>query len=83
MAPTIESVEADALQLSERERFELIERLSASLPMDPEIEAAWALEIKRRLEDLASGRVQTIPWDEANEVIEQDLTRHRADRASS
>jgi putative addiction module component (TIGR02574 family) len=63
--------------------LELIERLTASLPMDPEIEAAWTAEIERRLEELKSGRVKTISWDEARMTIEQDLARHRADRASS
>jgi putative addiction module component (TIGR02574 family) len=51
--------------------------------MAPEIEEAWAVEIERRLDDVASGRVRTIPWDEAKKSIEQDLARHRADRASS
>src|SRR4026207_1941276 len=37
-----------------------------------EIEAAWALEIKRRIEDLDSGRVKAIPWDEAIRQIESD-----------
>ena len=83
VARTIESIEADALQLSESERFELIERLTASLPMDPEIEAAWTVELERRLEELKSGQVQTISWEDARKTIEQDLARHRADRASS
>jgi putative addiction module component (TIGR02574 family) len=55
MPPTIETVEADALQLSSAERALLVERLIASLDADPEIEAAWAAEVERRQRDIDSG----------------------------
>lgn len=47
--PTVESVEADALQLSVAERELLVERLILSLNADPVVEEAWAAEIDRRL----------------------------------
>jgi len=31
---------------------------------DPELDAAWAVEIKRRIEDIESGREVGIPGDE-------------------
>ena len=40
MPPTIETVEADALQLTNAERALLVERLIASLDADPDVEAA-------------------------------------------
>ena len=41
----------------------LLESLEPS-PPDDGIEQAWAEEIKRRLEDVDSGRVQLIPYEE-------------------
>jgi len=36
---------------------------------DAEIEAAWAQEIERRLDEIDSGAVQMIPWDEVREEM--------------
>jgi putative addiction module component (TIGR02574 family) len=63
--PTIETVEADALQLSAAERALLVERLIASLDVDPAVEEAWAAEIERRLADTESGAVQLVSGPEA------------------
>ena len=44
---------------------ELVERLSEDLhTSDPEIEAAWQIEIARRVEEIQSGKVQGIPGEE-------------------
>ena len=48
MASSIEIIEAEALQLSAAERARLIERLIASLDVDPGVEEAWATEVERR-----------------------------------
>jgi putative addiction module component (TIGR02574 family) len=64
-----------ALQLPEDARIELANRLFESLdPAEDEgdVEAAWAEEIKRRLEDLQSGREKAIPLDEAWKIIMDD-----------
>lgn len=63
--PTVETVEADALQLSAAERSLLVERLIASLDVDPAVEEAWAAEIERRLADIESGAVQLVSGPEA------------------
>jgi putative addiction module component (TIGR02574 family) len=51
--------------LSEKERATLagllIERLESEI--DPDVEEAWRVEIKRRLAELDSGTVQTVPWE--------------------
>ena len=57
MAITIESIEAEALQLSSAERAWLVERLIASLDIDPEVEEAWAAEVERRNAEIESGAV--------------------------
>jgi putative addiction module component (TIGR02574 family) len=40
----------------------LIESLEAD--PEPDIEAAWSDEVKRRVADLDAGNVETIPWEE-------------------
>jgi putative addiction module component (TIGR02574 family) len=55
-----------ALTLSEKERAELASSLIDSLDptVDTNVELAWQEEIARRLEEIESGRVKTIPWEE-------------------
>ena len=72
MASSLEAVEAAALELSPEERAQLAQRLLSSLPRDPEAEAAWDAEIRRRVAELESGAMNTIP---AEEVFAE--ARHR------
>lgn len=65
MSSTFEALEAEALQLSAAERARLIERLIASLDVDPEVEAAWAAEVERRNAEIESGAVSLISGPEA------------------
>lgn len=69
MSSTLQALEAAALLLPSEQRAKLAERLIASLDRDPEVEAAWAQEIKRRIADLEAGLVDTIPAEEALEQI--------------
>ena len=64
MSPTVEVVEAEALQLSAAERARLIERLIASLDADPDVEDAWAAEVERRHAEIESGAVSLLPGAE-------------------
>jgi putative addiction module component (TIGR02574 family) len=66
-----------ALALSVKERGLLIDRLVESLddgPAEEGVEEAWADEIKRRVDDVRLGRVQTIPGEE---VISRLKARRR------
>ena len=65
MSSNVEALEAEALQLSAAERARLIERLIASLDVDPEVEDAWAAEVERRNAEIESGAVSLIPGPEA------------------
>lgn len=65
MSSTVEALEAEALQLSAAERARLVERLIASLDIDPAIEEAWAAEVERRNAEIESGAVSLIPGAEA------------------
>jgi putative addiction module component (TIGR02574 family) len=41
----------------------LLESLDEN-PPDPAVEAAWSEEIKRRIDEIDSGKVQLIPYEE-------------------
>jgi putative addiction module component (TIGR02574 family) len=59
-----------AMKLDPREREELIEELSASLDAT-DLGEYWEAEIKRRIEDVDSGRVKPVPADEVFDRLEQ------------
>jgi putative addiction module component (TIGR02574 family) len=65
MSSTVEALEAEALQLSAAERARLVERLIASLDIDPDVEEAWAAEVERRNAEIESGAVALISGPEA------------------
>ena len=65
MASTLEVLEAEALQLSASDRARLVERLIASLDIDPALEEAWATEVERRNAEIESGAVSLISGPEA------------------
>jgi putative addiction module component (TIGR02574 family) len=61
----------DAAELSEQDRATLAGLLIESLEgePDPDVEAAWAAEIERRVADLDAGTVKTIPWEEVRQRL--------------
>ena len=73
---------ASALELPLAERERIVEALQESLidetidhgPEEPadEVEAAWSEEIARRIADIDSGRVKTVPSEEAWKIIHGD-----------
>ena len=65
MASSIEIIEAEALRLSATERAQLIERLIASLDVDPGVEVSWAAEVERRNGEVESGKVALVSGPEA------------------
>ena len=75
MTTRLEALEAEALKLLPAERSHLLERLVASLDVDPEVEAAWALEADRREAELASGSVEAVPAAEAMARLRASLSR--------
>jgi putative addiction module component (TIGR02574 family) len=69
MTAILEKIENEALQLSPKERGELIHRLIMSLESEPEdspeaIAQAWDEEIARRVADMEAGRTEWVPFDE-------------------
>jgi len=74
MPPTLETVEADALQLTAEERVLLAERLIASLDPDPEVEKAWAEEVERREAEIRSGKVTLLSVSEIVAELKAEFT---------
>jgi putative addiction module component (TIGR02574 family) len=67
MAAELNRVIHDALELSDSERATLVGLLIESLEggePDADVEAAWAAEAERRWQEIESGKVKTIPWEE-------------------
>jgi putative addiction module component (TIGR02574 family) len=57
----------EALSLPQEQRAALVDSLLESLDsdVDPGAEEAWRQEIYRRLQQIDSGAVQLIPWEDA------------------
>ena len=66
MTAKLSEVMEKALALSAKERGLLIDRLVESLDEKAEegVEAAWAEEIRSRVDDIRLGRVKTIPGEQ-------------------
>lgn len=75
MTKATEAVLANALRLGADERAELAAELMASLdgPADPDAEAAWAAEIKRRIDGIEEGTVALEPWEDVKRRIEREI----------
>jgi putative addiction module component (TIGR02574 family) len=72
MAPIAEKLLQEALSLPEDARVDLAEALLESVenePADEGVEEAWSAEAKRRLEEVRSGVVKPVPWEEAERQI--------------
>jgi putative addiction module component (TIGR02574 family) len=61
----------EALALDPSDRADMAATLLESLDDEPEdgIEEAWAQEVERRVAEVESGAVRTIPWSEARQVL--------------
>jgi putative addiction module component (TIGR02574 family) len=76
MTPQVSELLEKALSLSTRERGLLIDRLVETLgdePAEEGVEAAWGEEIKRRVDDIRSGRVKAIPGEQVLREIAEEF----------
>ena len=84
---SIEQLTAQALDLPIEERSALAKTLLESLdPLhedflegetEEEVERAWEIEIKRRIEEIDNGTVTCLPWEEVKERIEAKRLANR------
>lgn len=75
-----------AMKLPDGERAQLAALLADSIgddASDAEIEGEWIAEAKRRLDDVHSGRSETIAWDDVHRKLRAVLDQARARRASA
>ena len=65
MSTHVAELFAKASALSDKDRATLAGLLIESLEseIDPDVEEAWRIEIERRLAELDSGAVETVPWE--------------------
>jgi putative addiction module component (TIGR02574 family) len=66
MGNSAQKLYEEAMRLDPKERAELTGLLIESLEPESEsgVEEAWIAEVERRIAELDSGAVKTIPWDE-------------------
>lgn len=80
MTPEVSRILEQALALSTQERGLVIDRLIKSLddePTEEGVEEAWASEIKSRVEDIESGKVEMIPGEEIERRLAERLRNAR------
>ena len=75
MTKAAQAVLADALRLDLNARAELAAELLASLdgPADADAEAAWNVEIERRVAAIEAGTVRLEPWEDVKRRIEKEI----------
>jgi putative addiction module component (TIGR02574 family) len=77
MTKAAEKILADALTLDTRERADVAAKLIASLDGEPDedVEAAWAAEVERRIDDIEAGRVKLVPWEDVERRVEREILK--------
>jgi putative addiction module component (TIGR02574 family) len=77
---SLSNIENAALQLPEPQRAALAARLIDSLDptSDSDVESAWAVEIKRRIDEIDQGQVQMVSWEVARRLIVESQNRASA-----
>jgi putative addiction module component (TIGR02574 family) len=71
MAKSARELFEEAMRLDPEERATLMRLLIEALDSEAEegVDDAWRAEIERRMAELDSGAVQTIPWEELRERL--------------
>ena len=79
MERKVQELFREATEMSERDRAELAGLLLESLENEPDVdvEAAWAEEVERRVRQIDSGEVKTLPWDQVRAQLHARLDGKR------
>ena len=84
MPHTLTEITGLAMELSEEERLLLADALYNSLPAEEDLDPEFVTELERRMDDIRTGRVKTIPWEEVraqiDRVIDDSPTRSKSQR---
>jgi putative addiction module component (TIGR02574 family) len=81
MSRTFTDLWKEASELSDEDRAALAGLLIESLEgePDPDVEAAWAAEIEKRVAELDAGSVQSIPWEQVRQrLLERTVLGHES-----
>jgi putative addiction module component (TIGR02574 family) len=85
MSPEVDELLKRAMALPPEDRgalaASLLDSLDECLEVDVDVEAAWQQEIARRMEEVRSGKVKTIPWREVQQRAKMAL--HSKERLPS
>jgi putative addiction module component (TIGR02574 family) len=76
MSTRFEQVAADAMKLPVRDRVRLAQQLVSTLDdnqSEVEVEELWFAEAKRRLDELHTGKVESIDADEVFKSVREKL----------
>ncbi len=75
MAPKVDDVFKQALEMPASDRAMLAERLIVSLEPEPEpdvdLELAWQEEVARRLREVRAGEARMVPWEELRQKLRE------------
>ena len=77
MIATIDTLFTEAMALPDDSRLRLAERLLSTVADEPALEPEQLKEVHRRMEEIRSGKVQTIPGEQVFREIEQSLAARR------
>lgn len=66
MSPELDEILEKAMRLPVEAREALAASLFESLDqvIDEDVDSAWQQEIAKRIKDIQSGQVKTVPWEE-------------------
>ena len=67
---TVKLIEAQAYSLDRADKNRLIDSLLRSLDADDEVAQAWLVEASRRTEEIRTGKVQCIPFEQVMAELE-------------
>ncbi|RRJ87186.1 addiction module protein [Gulosibacter macacae] len=84
MSMNVAEVEQALLALDEHDRAAVIHRGLRSLDAEDanadqaEVDAAWRVELRRRIDDIESGKVELLDVDESHAQLRAELAARRA-----
>ena len=78
MAATLDAFFAEALNLSDEIRLQLVERLIPTIHGEPSLEGEQIKEVRRRVEEVRSGLAKTLPGEDVFREIQESLESRRS-----
>lgn len=80
MSKTVKELYEEASMLDEKQRANLAGLLLESLDpeRDPNVEQAWAAEIKSRISQIDNGEAELIPWEDVKREMYDRLGDDRS-----